>query len=236
MTGFERFNAPKSSLEKLMPEAGSISNGPNLTYRLIVAFPLIMVNGVALAGQYGFAKDKLSSWHPIGDAMFAVALESIAIFLAAMAFRAEKRNDSALRLKLTSYAYGFIVGWINYSHWSHSDKAVALIVGMMSASSPFLWSIYSRSTSREILFTKGLIEEHSLRLGATRWLWHPILSFKVTRMATWTGSNKPGKAIAEWELSEREKAIQIAAEKEQTQEINPSINGDNHFVREGMFK
>lgn len=202
------------------------------TNRLITAFPLIMVNIVAFSGQYAWAHEHLKTWHNIGQFAFALALESVAVFLAYNAYLAEKRNDSALRLKMASYAFALLVAAINYSHFTngHWDQptAVGIVVGMMSAISPWLWSTYSRSVSRSILFTRGLIDEHALRMGMTRWLWHPIASFKVMRMATWTGNNKPSKAIMEWEEREQDKAQEKAEKIREEMILKSTMNGHNN--------
>lgn len=195
------------------------------THKLIVILPLLLVNGIAITGQMGWAKDNLPTWGLAGQIAFAFGLESVAVFLAYHAYLCEKRNDSALRLKLASYAFALFVASINYSHyakqWNKPD-AVAIVVGMMSAASPILWGIYSRSESRAILFQRGLIDEHMLRMG-NRWIWHPIRSFKVMYWATWEGENKPHKAIAGWEESEVEKAKEKALKN-----INPTMNGYSH--------
>jgi hypothetical protein len=68
--------------------------------------------------------------------------------------------------------------------------------GLMSVSSPWLWSVHSRRVSRDALKERGLIEPHAVRLGATRWLWHPSRSFRVMRWAAWTGEADPARAIA----------------------------------------
>jgi hypothetical protein len=195
-----------------------------IVHTIVTAFPLLMVNGVAFAGQYAWAREKLPSWHVNGAAMFAIALESIALFVSYHAFLAEKRNDSALRLKLMSYGYGLFIGWINYSHWVTTNKTVALIVGMMSASSPFLWSVYSRAKSRPMLYSKGLIEQHALRLGATRWFYHPIRSWKLMYFSTWIGISEPRKAMTAYDDMIIEKRHQEKLEKLST---NGGNNGDN---------
>jgi len=201
-----------------------------LSNRIITAFPLLMVNIVAFSGQLSWAHDNLKSWHTIGQFAFALSLESVAIFLAYNAYLCEKRNDSAFRLKIASYIFALVVAGINYSHFAKPwDKpnAVAVVVGIMSAASPWLWGIYSRSVSRSILFSRNLIEEHGLRLGATRWVWHPIRSAKVMYMATWIGGdmNRPGKAIHAWEESEQEKAAEKAEKALQMTYVDQSSNG-----------
>jgi hypothetical protein len=189
----------------------------------------LLVNAIAITGQMGWAKDNLPTWGLTGQIAFAFGLESVAVFLAYNAYLCEKRNDSALRLKLASYLFALFVATINYSHyakqWNKPD-AVAIVVGMMSAASPVLWGIYSRSVSRGILYQRGLIDEHMLRMG-NRWIWHPIRSFKVMYHATWINENKPTKAIEAWEESEREKTREKALKS-----INngTSMNGKGHSV------
>jgi hypothetical protein len=167
---------------------------------MITALPLILVNVVAISGQYAFLRDHLS-WGRIGTLTFAAALESIAIYLAYMAHVSLLANDSALRLRLSSYIFGFIAGAMNYSHYAPDGKPtfVAVATGLMSASSPWLWAIYSRRQSRDALAAAGLIETHAVRLGVTRWLWHPRLAFAVFSRAAWSGEQNPQNAISDYE-------------------------------------
>jgi hypothetical protein len=160
--------------------------------------PLLLVNLVAVSGQLAFLRDHLS-WGLPGDLIFAAALESVAIYLAYHAHVALVSNDSATRLRLASYAFGLAIGVMNYSHyagpnWRPTFEAVA--VGLMSASSPWLWAIHSRRASRAALMAAGLVEPHALRLGVTRWAWHPVRSFRVMHAATWSGIQSPAEAIA----------------------------------------
>jgi hypothetical protein len=108
-------------------------------------------------------------------------------------------NDSALRLRLAAYGFALVIAAMNYSHyagpgWSPTFAAVA--VALCSAASPWLWGIHTRRVSRDRLMAAGLIEPHALRLGMTRWAWHPIRSAKVMFHATWKGTTDPAEAIA----------------------------------------
>lgn len=165
------------------------------------AIPVILVNTVAFAGQLAFLREHLH-WPLAGQIVMAVALESIAVYLAYHAHVAQVVNDSALRLRLASYAFGAGIGAMNYSHyagpgWRPTFSAVA--VGLMSASSPWLWAIHSRRASRDVLLASGQIEPHALRLGPTRWMWHPYRSYRVMFKATWAGITAPREAIRSWE-------------------------------------
>jgi hypothetical protein len=161
-----------------------------------VAVPVVLVNAVAFAGQLAFLRDHLA-WPLPGQVMMAVALESIAVYLAFHAHVAQIVNDSALRLRLASYAFGLVIGAMNYSHyadhWRPTFAAVAL--GLMSASSPWLWAVHSRRSSRDALLARGLVEHHAVRLGSTRWTWHPIRSARVMWLATWAGITEPAEAL-----------------------------------------
>lgn len=165
----------------------------------LAAVPVILVNAVAFGAQLGFWNAHL----PVTAeaVLVALALESIAISLAGQAHLAQLADDSALRLRLAAYGMALAIGVLNYSHfdgpgWQPTVPAVTF--GMMSAISPWLWSVHSRRASRDALKAKGLIEPHAVRLGGTRWTWHPIRSVRVMSAATWAGETDPAKAIATW--------------------------------------
>ena len=165
---------------------------------VLAAVPVILVNVVAFAGQLAFLHAHLP-WPLAGQVLLAVTLESVAVYLAFHAHLAQMANDSALRLRVAAYAFALVIAAMNYSHyagpgWSPTFAAVAL--GLMSASSPWLWSVHSRRVSRDQLLAAGLIEPHALRLGGTRWTWHPWRSARVMWLATWEGITDPATAIA----------------------------------------
>ncbi len=164
----------------------------------LAAVPIVLVNAVAFAGQLAFLRVHLP-WPLAGQVLVAVTLESVAVYLAWQAHLALAADDSALRLRLAAYSFALVIGVMNYSHymaphWRPTFAAVTF--GLMSVSSPWLWSVHSRRVSRDALKARGLIEAHAVRLGATRWLWHPALSFRVMRWAAWTGEADPARAIA----------------------------------------
>jgi hypothetical protein len=168
------------------------------------AVPVVLVNAVAFAGQLAFLRAHLP-WPPIGQVAVALALESVAVYLAWHAHLAQVANDSALRLRLAAYAFALIIGAMNYSHyaapgWRPTFAAVA--VALCSAASPWLWGIHSRRVSRDRLMAAGLVEPHALRLGGTRWTWHPWRSARVMWCATWEGITDPAEALAAAELRE----------------------------------
>lgn len=184
--------------------------------RVVMLIPLILVNGIAIVGQFIFWKSHL----PFPDFAalgFALALESIAVYIAYYAHLAELSKDSAFRLRFASYAAGIIVGILNGSHWLNHGHLTAAATGMamLSAASPFLWSIRTRRESRDALKSQGLIEDRAVKLGAMRWILWPLRAFPVFRLAIWHGESNPAHAIADWEESraqaERDKTAALAA-------------------------
>jgi len=140
-------------------------------------------------------------WPLPADVVFAIALESIAVFLAFHAHLAQLADDSALKLRLASYGFGAIIGVLNASHYLVNGRltAAALGMGLMSASSPWLWAVHSRRANRDRLREAGLIEAHAMRIGQTRFMWHPVRSVRVMRFAAWDGIRRPDEAIPLWE-------------------------------------
>jgi hypothetical protein len=164
----------------------------------LAAIPVVLVNAVAFAGQLAFLRDHLP-WPLAGQVLVAVTLESVAVYLAWQAHLALAADDSALRLRLAAYGFAAVIGVMNYSHWmapGWRPTFAAVTFGLMSVSSPWLWSVHSRRVSRDALKAKGLIEPHAVRLGGTRWAWHPWRSARVMFRATWLGENDPVRAIA----------------------------------------
>jgi hypothetical protein len=169
----------------------------------LAAIPVVLVNAVAFYGQLAFLRGHLLA--PVAvQALVAVALESIAVYLAWQAHLAQLADDSAMRLRLAAYGMAALIGTINFSHyaaphWRPTFAAIAF--ALCSAISPWLWSVHSRRESRDALKARGLIEPHAVRLGVTRWLWHPLRSPVVMWHATWAGENDPARAIALAEAS-----------------------------------
>lgn len=167
----------------------------------VAAVPVVLVNTVAFFGQYAFLVGHVQ-WPTPGRVLFAVALESIAVYLAWHAHVAQLNNDSSTRLKLGAILFAALMGAMNYSHYAGPHwHPTFMAVGMfcMSSLSPWLWGIHSRRASRNTLMERGLIEEHAVRLGANRWSWHPARSAQVMFHSTWHGINEPKRAIALYE-------------------------------------
>lgn len=174
-----------------------MTGGARVPRMIAAAVPLVLVNAVAFTGQLAFLRDHLP-WTLAGQVAVALALESVAVFLAFHAHVATLANDSALRLRLAAYGLALVIAAMNYSHYAHHWRPTfpAAAVGLMSAISPWLWSVHTRRASRDRLLAAGLVEPHALRLGSTRWLWHPRRSARVMFYATWHGITDPVDALA----------------------------------------
>lgn len=172
------------------------SHGHGRAHRAwLAAVPVVIVNYVAFRAQLRFWQAHLS---PADALLVAVALESIAIYLSWLASLALIADDSALRLRLAAYGMALLIGVLNYSHYMRPGwrpTVAAVTFGMMSVISPWLWTAYSRRIARPLLKAKNLIEDHAVRLGANRWIYHAYRCFRVMRAATWKGENRPAEAI-----------------------------------------
>jgi hypothetical protein len=212
----------------LRMNAGDAYKGPDIAYRIVSAIPILLTNIVSTFGAYSWLHDNLKSWGTIGQVIFAVTFDSVAIFLALSAHHSQMRDDSALRLKIASRFFGALLGLMSGSHFLKNGHVTlpAIAVFVASASSPWLWSVYSSQMSRNALMAKGHIEPHALRMGASRWMFHPSKSFRVMSMASWTGEQLPGRAIAQWQDVEDRKELNAITVQEIPRQITATQKKD----------
>lgn len=159
--------------------------------------PLLLVNSVAVYGQVQWAHEHLTPgsayWYvAVG---FALAVESIGVYLAAEAHRALLAGDASLRLRLGSYGVGALAGTLNYAHFAPA-MTQAIVFGVLSAISPVLWAIRSRSISRDQLRKLSLIDGRAVKFTAAQWALFPRESFRAFKAAVWAGETNPAKARA----------------------------------------
>lgn len=206
-------------------KAGSIVIQPDWQYKLTAGGAIALVNMVSAAGLLTWAHRSLTSWGWPGQVMASVALESISVYLQHLAFYAEVKLMPSFRLKLSSKLFGVLVGGLNASAFMVSGHLTkeSVAIGTMSMSAPWLWGAYARQISHAKLMAAGALEGTALRLGATRWLWHPWRSGQVMYMATWIGESKPSKAIANWDAKQARKLELQESEKLQL-ELESRVN------------
>lgn len=185
---------------------------------LIAAIPILIVNLIATSGQWLYIRYNWD-WPLIPSIGAAIAIESIAVYLAYMHHESLMAEDAAYGLRLGSIGMGVLAGLMNYTHYSpHWDPtSKGIILGTLSASSPVLWNIYSKRVSRDDLKAKGLIEPRSVKLGLLKYMLFPRSSFGVFRMAVWNGENRPAVAIQNWETIRE--AHEIAKDAQEQAEI-----------------
>jgi hypothetical protein len=165
----------------------------------LAAVPVALVNSVAFIGQFAYLNANVP-WPVIARVLIAVTVESIAIYLAWHAHLAKMANDTAMRLVLGAYSVALLIASVNYSHFAHDwhPTPLAVIMGLASLISPFLWGVHTKRASRDKMMAMEppLIEPHAVRLGGTRWTWHPLRSVRATSWASWHGENDPKTVLA----------------------------------------
>lgn len=196
--------------------------------KMIPYIPLGIVNLSALQGQFSWALEHLKVGDPgtfvrvIAALIYAVAVESISLFLQYYANRALKNRDSAGLLYLSAFLVASLVSTINFSHyhdpraqlWDLSAQATAYAVALCSLISPWLWRIHSRAEHREALKAAGEIDSRGVKLSLSRKIWHPVKSIRVIRFNAWTGETNPTKAVEAWELYQSaQKIVEIEEDK-----------------------
>jgi hypothetical protein len=169
---------------------------------IVAAVPVALVNSVAFIGQFAYLNANVP-WPVVARVLIAVTVESIAVYLAWHAHLAKMANDTAMRLVLGAYAVALLIATVNYSHFAHDwhPTPLAVIMGLASLISPLLWGVHTKRASRDKMMAMEppLIDPHAVRLGGTRWLWHPVRSFRAMDWATWHGVNEPARVMAHFE-------------------------------------
>ena len=113
----------------------------------LAAIPVILVNAVAF---YGATRRSCAAHLPAPlavQALVAVALESIAVYLAWQAHLAQLADDSRDAAAPGCVRYGALIGAMNYSHYAAPHwrpTFAAMAFALCSAISPWLWSVHSR--------------------------------------------------------------------------------------------
>lgn len=162
---------------------------------------LVAVNAAAIGGQAAFFRDHLIA--TTGPALawpaalgVSLVLESIGVWLAAMAHAARMDYQFAGLRQAGAYAIGAVAAALNWSHWSPTwrPNALAVTFGAFSLLSPWLWSIYSRHMAKRK-------RRHEQR-PPSRAFWHPVKYLRVVSYAAWHGIGDLDAAVVAWELEQ----------------------------------
>lgn len=195
--------------------------------RLAFTVPLVLVNAGALVGQsmwaYGKLADKLLEDHlkvaVVAGVLFAMALESIGVYLALEAHEAMMLEQASGGLRLASYAVGAVIAGLNYNHFHADSMDWAVALALLSLVSPVLWSIKSKADHRAVLMARGEVDPRGVKLSTARKMAAPVRSVKVWKWAAWAGVTDPLKAVEGWEA-----ATQTAPQSTQTPQLTATIS------------
>lgn len=194
--------------------------------RLAFAAPLVLVNAGALVGQsmwaYGKLVDSLLADHhkvaTLLAVLFAVALESIGVYLALEAHAAMMMDQASGGLRFASYVVAAVIAGLNFSHFHKESMDWAVALALLSLVSPWLWSVKSKADHRAVLLARGEVDPRGVKLSSNRKGYHPIKSFKVARWASWAGETDPLRAVEGWESTRQSKR-----ESTQTPQLTATI-------------
>ncbi|GII89467.1 hypothetical protein Ssi03_74570 [Sphaerisporangium siamense] len=163
---------------------------------LVLVGAIVGVNLVAIAGQVT-AFHKGFGWDLLAALGAAAVVESIAIYVGWHAHVALIEGDSVFRLRVTSYAIALIVGGLNYHHYAPDGHPTdqAIMFGLASILSPWLWAMHSRHLHRTQLRTAGLIDPRAPKFSVLRWVLHRAETWQALKWAVRHGEQSPSAAI-----------------------------------------
>lgn len=190
-------------------------------FELVINYaPLVIISGLAITGQYGSFSEYLApTFHGFAGfiaGLMALGLESIALFLGLHAMKALQRKDSAAGLLFSATLIAGIVAYLNFDHYKTDDGSASIAsyaFALFSFVAPFLWRVKIRSDHRNELAANGEIDKRGLKLERVRWMTHPIKSYKVYRLAAWTGQRDVELAVKEWESFKADEPVKIKGVK-----------------------
>ncbi|MEU7617166.1 hypothetical protein AB0B27_13880 [Micromonospora rifamycinica] len=153
--------------------------------------PLLVVNAATVGGQLAYTYDQTpATWaEPLRVAVaigVATAAESVALYVGWHAHDAllKKAHGTATRLRRASYAIALVMAAVNYSHFTESPlapTALAVILGVLSSLSPWLWGLHTRRAQHVQLVREDLVDETGAVFGPDRRRAFPIRSWQARR-------------------------------------------------------
>lgn len=218
----------------------SLPTGTAWRRRAVLLAPLLLVNTVAVYGQYSWALGSLDDPGLTLDvrgitihllpALFAGAVESVALYLQHEANVARLAGDAVAKLAAASYGIAGIAALLNFLHWHDRNLSAAIAFGLLSAISPWLWGIRSRSEHREQLRRRGLVEERAVKFSTARWLLFPGPTFRALRLAVWAGVQNPQEAVAllEGQLAAEDQGQQDQGQEDEGHDEEGQVQGQGH--------
>ncbi|MEU4781868.1 hypothetical protein [Micromonospora sp. NPDC023633] len=168
--------------------------------------PLLLVNGAAVGGQLAYAYDQTpAEWNPAARVAVAIgvaaAAESVALYVGWHAHDAllAGARTTAARLRRASYAIAAVMAVVNYSHFADSltdPTALAVILGVLSSLSPWLWGLHTRRAQHVQLLRDELVDATGAIFDPARRRAFPIRSLMARR---WSIDHHVRDPRAAWE-------------------------------------
>jgi len=175
----------------------------HLRRTLVLVGAIVGVNAVAVAGQVAAFHQGLG-WPLAGAIGAAAVVESIAIYVGWHAHVALIEGDSVFRLRAASYGIAAAVAGLNFHHyaptWAPSDEAI--MFGLSSLLSPWLWAMHSRYVHRKQLRDAGLIDPRAPKFSMLRWALHRAETWQALRWAVRHSEQSPAVAILAVQMDE----------------------------------
>ncbi|KXK63332.1 hypothetical protein AWW66_03195 [Micromonospora rosaria] len=155
--------------------------------------PLLVVNAATIGGQVAYAYDQTpAGWNPAVKALVAagvaVAAESVALYVGWHAHDAllQGARTTAARLRRASYGIALVMALVNYSHFAGDGglldpTALAVILGVLSSLSPWLWGLHTRRMQQVRLLAEDLVDQTGATFDPARRRAFPIRTLMARR-------------------------------------------------------
>jgi hypothetical protein len=177
------------------PTDNQSTDKPHTNGRLRAIATLGLVNGLAIYGQLAYVYDHVApdTWRQPARVALSVgaaaAFESIALFV--------KAHGTARRLRRASYLIAAVVALANYAHFAHDGlrpTAAAVMFGLVSLLSPWLWGLHTRRTQHLQLVKERRADEAGAEFSADRRRHFPIRTWQARRWSIDHGVTDPAEA------------------------------------------
>ena len=181
--------------------------------------PLLIVNAATVGGQLSYVYDETPG-HWMAPARVAVAVgvataaESVALYVGWHAHDAllAKAHTTAARLRRASYAIAGTMALVNYSHFAGDSltdpTALAVILGVLSSLSPWLWGLHTRRAQHVQLLREDLVDETGAQFDPARRRAFPLRSWAARRWSIDHNVRDPRRA---WDGYKKDRAERATA-------------------------
>lgn len=201
--------------------------------------PLFLVNGLAVYGQLAYVYDHVApaNWNQPSRIALAIgaaaAVESIALTVGWYAHDAllVKAHSTARNLRRASYLIAGLVATVNYAHFAGPNlepSAAAVMFGLVSLVSPWLWGLHSRRAQRIQLRKERRIDEAGAEFSSERRRHFPIRTMMARRWSIDHGVTDPREAWVGYNAHRAAEKARKEAAKAHAQAAHTPTPGDAH--------